>query len=60
MTRRSEPLPTCPDCGGLLQPTEPEPLTSAEVAGGDPDDPKPQRGQCLICGYLAPVPAGVG
>jgi hypothetical protein len=57
MTRHSEPLATCPDCGGLLQPTEPERLTSTEFdddAGGDADaSPR----QCLICGYQRPAPA---
>jgi hypothetical protein len=59
MTRRCTPLPTCPDCGGLLQPVEPERLTSTEVASSDRrDDEHGTRRQCLICGYQeAAVPA---
>ena len=56
MTRRCTPLPICPDCGGILQPVEPERLTSAEVAS--PDESRDTRSrQCLICGYLAPAAA---
>jgi hypothetical protein len=59
MTGRSapQPLPTCPDCGGLLQPTDAEPLTSAEVADRPADDAGVRRNQCLICGYQETAPA---
>ena len=52
MTRRCTPLPTCPDCGGILQPVEPERLTSSEVASSDrAEDAQSSPRQCLICGY---------
>jgi hypothetical protein len=52
MTRRYTPLPICPDCGGILQPVEPEPLTSVEVASANRADvPDSHPRQCLICGY---------
>jgi hypothetical protein len=41
---------TCPDCGGILQSLEPEPLTSAEVAAVDTPG-RTAVAQCLICGY---------
>jgi hypothetical protein len=50
MNRRHSTVRICPDCGGILQPTGPEALTSAEVAASDapgPDGPP----QCLLCGY---------
>jgi hypothetical protein len=56
MTRRCTPLRICPDCGGILQPVEPERLTSVEVAAGDRQAQGGDgRCQCLICGYLEPV-----
>jgi hypothetical protein len=50
MTRHHNIVRLCPDCGGILQPTDPEALTSSEVAASDA---APQEGvcQCLICGY---------
>lgn len=54
MTRRCTPLPVCPDCGGILQPVEPERLTSLEVASPDEAQEHGAR-QCLICGYQAPA-----
>jgi hypothetical protein len=52
MTRSARVVTTCPDCGGILQSTTPEPLTSVEVeAGGTADAPGAPR-QCLICGYV--------
>jgi len=50
MTRRHNIVRLCPDCGGILQPTDPETLTSSEVAASDA---MPHEGvrQCLICGY---------
>jgi hypothetical protein len=56
-------LPTCPDCGGILQPTRIERLTSVEVASADADDDTVLVFQCLICGYTerrAVDPAGRG
>jgi len=57
MTRRPEPLATCPDCGGLLQPTEPERLTSTEFDADQGGEPEASPRQCLICGYRLPAPA---
>jgi hypothetical protein len=54
---------TCPVCGGILQPTEPERLTSAEVARAGPtsDETQPGACQCLLCGYLErPATEAVG
>ncbi len=44
-------LPTCPDCGGILQPTRTERLTSVEVASADAEEDAVLVFQCLICGY---------
>lgn len=46
---RREHVTTCPECGGILQSTTPEPLTSSEVEARDPAPDAPR--QCLICGY---------
>jgi hypothetical protein len=52
MTRRPTSHPTCPDCGGILQPTEPERLTTGEIAASDAgEDHEASPRQCLICGY---------
>jgi len=48
MARRVH-VTTCPECGGILQSTTPEPLTSSEVEARDPAPDAPR--QCLICGY---------
>jgi hypothetical protein len=45
---------TCPHCGGILQPTEPERLTAPEFAA---TEARTGPRQCLICGYEAPVRA---
>ena len=50
MNRRHSIVSICPDCGGILQPTGPEALTSAEVAADNADEPQGAR-QCLLCGY---------
>ena len=42
----------CPDCGGILQPTGVEALTSSEVASLEPGS-NPSTCQCLLCGYIA-------
>ena len=56
MTQRCTPLRMCPDCGGILQPVEPERLTSAEVASNDGSgDHEGGACQCLICGYQEPA-----
>jgi hypothetical protein len=49
MARRDRHVTTCPECGGILQSTTPEPLTSSEVEAGEPAPGAPR--QCLICGY---------
>lgn len=51
MNRRHSNVRICPDCGGILQPTGPEALTSAELA----DENGLERGggrQCLLCGFV--------
>jgi hypothetical protein len=50
MNRRHGNVPICPDCGGILQPTGPEALTSAELDAAD----GLERGtrQCLLCGFV--------
>jgi hypothetical protein len=50
MSRRQNMVRLCPDCGGILQPTAAEALTSSEVVASDAS---PQEGvcQCLLCGY---------
>jgi hypothetical protein len=51
MSHANGTVRTCPDCGGILQLTEPERLTSAEVALA-PSEEDPHRSyQCLLCGY---------
>jgi hypothetical protein len=50
MNRRYSSVRICPDCGGILQPTDPETLTTAEVAASDAFEPESER-QCLLCGY---------
>jgi len=50
MMRRHTTVRLCPDCGGILQPTDPEALTTVEDAEADTlqlDGPR----QCLLCGY---------
>lgn len=49
-------LQTCPDCGGILEPTTP-PWQSlvqslhAVPAGTQPHGDHPGQWECLICGY---------
>ena len=50
MNRRQNNVRICPDCGGILQPTGPETLTTAEVAASNAAEPDVTR-QCLLCGY---------
>ncbi|HXE81023.1 MAG TPA: hypothetical protein VNK41_09750 [Vicinamibacterales bacterium] len=57
MTSPFEPLATCPDCGGLLQPIEPERLITTEFDADRTDDPDASPSQCLICGYQRPAAA---
>jgi hypothetical protein len=54
MNRRHSNVRLCPDCGGILQPTGPEALTSAELAAEN----RVERGgarQCLLCGFVDAV-----
>jgi hypothetical protein len=54
MPRRHTTLRLCPDCGGILQPTDPEALTTVEVAESEAlqlDGPR----QCLLCGYTETI-----
>lgn len=53
MTRRVRHVTSCPLCGGILQSTTAEALTSADVLGDTPDARPPR--QCLICGYQEPA-----
>jgi hypothetical protein len=50
MTRRHNIVRLCPDCCGILQPIDPEALTSSEVAASDTAAHEAVC-QCLICGY---------
>jgi hypothetical protein len=52
VTRR---LPTCPDCGGILQPIRAERLTSAEFDTAA-EEAQVLICQCLICGYTEARP----
>jgi hypothetical protein len=52
MTRSARAVTTCPDCGGILQSTTPERLTSVEVEAGGTADTSGAPRQCLICGYV--------
>ena len=52
MTQRHNIVRICPDCGGILQPTAPEALTSTEVAASDASSAEGAC-QCLLCGYTA-------
>lgn len=45
-------LRLCPDCGGILEPTQPSWEAVVNLtAGTGPQASEPQRWQCLICGY---------
>jgi hypothetical protein len=50
MNRNHSTVRICPDCGGILQPTRAEALTTAEVVASDAHEPDSTR-QCLLCGY---------
>ena len=50
MNRRHSSVRLCPDCGGILQPTGPEALTSAELTTGDGLERNTR--QCLLCGFV--------
>jgi hypothetical protein len=45
------PLPTCPDCGGILHAIRTERLTSSEVAEDAGEVSEVLICQCLLCGY---------
>jgi hypothetical protein len=51
MNRRHSNVRICPDCGGILQPTGPEALTSAELAAVNDPEAGGTR-QCLLCGFI--------
>jgi hypothetical protein len=64
MNRRHSNVRICPDCGGILQPTGAEALTSAELATVNDPAGGGVR-QCLLCGFIdavqeEPVPEPVG
>lgn len=43
---------SCPECGGMLQPTATEPLIVSEFTSSDAGArAAPAPRQCLICGY---------
>lgn len=43
---------TCPDCGGLLDPTRPTWISTIDLASArQPEEAGPAGWQCLICGY---------
>lgn len=43
---------TCPDCGGLLDPTRPNWISTIDLASArQPEAAGPAGWQCLICGY---------
>ena len=47
-------LLTCPDCGGILEPTRPAWATTIEfVVAAEPTESPSARWKCLICGYHA-------
>lgn len=50
------PLPTCPDCGGILHAIRTERLTSSEVAEDAGEPAEVLLCQCLLCGYTEARP----
>lgn len=49
---------TCPDCGGILEPTRPDWMAAialVDAATAAAQEPLPWR--CLICGYHEPADA---
>jgi hypothetical protein len=50
------PLPTCPDCGGILHAIRTERLTSSEVAEDAGEASVVLLCQCLLCGYTEARP----
>jgi predicted nucleic-acid-binding Zn-ribbon protein len=53
MALRTSRVHICPDCGGIMQPTEPEPLTCNEIEATDARATRTVS-QCLLCGYTEP------
>jgi hypothetical protein len=50
-------LLTCPDCGGILEPSRPAWAATLDVAAAlDAVDHAPAAWRCLICGYAEAVP----
>ncbi len=59
MSESATSLLTCPDCGGILEPTRPAWATTIEyVVAAEPTAPESAQWNCLLCGYRADVPAG--
>ena len=51
-TLYSGPLRTCPDCGGILEVSQPPWTAMVSMAAGTSERlAEPPRWQCLICGY---------
>ena len=44
-------LRTCPDCGGILEPTRPGWTTVIDAAAASLRETEPVHWQCLLCGY---------
>ena len=55
MPRPAGAVRICPECGGNLQSTEPERLTSVEVAAHEAHSSTGPGCQCLLCGYEEPL-----
>jgi len=54
--RASHALLTCPDCGGILEPSRPVWSATIDVAAAlDARNPEPAAWRCLICGYYEPI-----
>jgi rubredoxin len=51
---RASALLTCPDCGGILEPSRPLWLATIDVTAAlGPAEPAPAAWRCLLCGYHA-------
>lgn len=52
-------LLTCPDCGGILEPTRPAWAATIDYAvSAEPTAAESAQWNCLLCGYRADVPGG--
>ena len=54
--RHTRPLPTCPDCGGILHVIRTERLTSVRSGRGRLASVRGVLCQCLLCGYTEARP----